>query len=265
MPMKCDPGLLAIIPRLPMNFFFRCLAWIVVGLLSHGPLAAQDESSSQPGASGEEESAKARGRVAWLVSTSLPDGLENPITVMSGNDLVQVTLSKRSPSEPVKIPDDGIVRVVRKVENPEDPSKPKFLTLAQAQVPEGVNKALIILVPAPANPQGLVFHNRVQDLAKFRGGDYLYINMTNLKVGVDLGKAKVEIKPGEVRIIGAPALSEPVNTPIRYSYLHPEKNKWQTISASVVVLYPSRREICIFSWDPRFNRISYHGITFPVM
>ena len=36
------------------------------------------------------------------------------------------------------------------------------------------------------------------------------------------------------------------------------------ISASTIVLYPKRREICIFSWDTRFNRIAYHGLTFPV-
>lgn len=244
-----------------MKSFSSFLLCMIVGLLAQAPLAAQDE----PPAGAEEQAPKARGRVAWLVSTSLPEGLENPITVMAGADLVQVTLSKRSPSEPIKVPDNGILRVVRKIENPEEPTKPKFLTLAQVQVAEGFNKALIIFVPAPQNSQGLVFHSRVQDLSKFKGGDYLYINMTNLKVGVDMGKAKAEIKPGEVRIMEAPALSEPVNTPIRYSYHHPEKEKWQTISASTVVLYPTRREICIFSWDPRFNRIDYHGITFPVM
>lgn len=36
------------------------------------------------------------------------------------------------------------------------------------------------------------------------------------------------------------------------------------LRASPVVLLPTRREICIFSWDPRFGRIDYHGLTFPV-
>jgi hypothetical protein len=52
---------------------------------------------------------------------------------------------------------------------------------------------------------------------------------------------------------------------VSYSYFHPEKNEWKVLSASTIVLYPTRREICIFSWDPRFKRMDYHGITLPVM
>jgi hypothetical protein len=29
-------------------------------------------------------------------------------------------------------------------------------------------------------------------------------------------------------------------------------------------MQPTRREICIFSWDPQYNRVDYHGITFAV-
>ena len=81
----------------------------------------------------------------------------------------------------MKIPADGIIRIVREVENPEDPEKPKYLILAQANVPEGVGKALIILVPL-AKPSGdLVFQAQVQDLAKFTGGDWLFMNLTTVQ------------------------------------------------------------------------------------
>ena len=36
---------------------------------------------------------------AWLVATTLPDTLENPVTVISSNQLSEVALSKRSPSQ----------------------------------------------------------------------------------------------------------------------------------------------------------------------
>jgi hypothetical protein len=52
--------------------------------------------------------------------------------------------------------------------------------------------------------------------------------------------------------------------PIRYSYFHPVIKVWKMLSASTVVLRSTRREIWIFSWDPRFKRVDYHGITFPV-
>jgi hypothetical protein len=230
------------------------ICWI--GLAATLPVFAQNEETG--------EARQAKGRVAWFVYTSLPQGLENPVTVLSGKDLSEVTLSKRSPSNPVKIPADGIIRIVRKVENPKDPGKSTYLTLAQAGIPEGMGKALIILMPVQNNPDGLLFQTRIQDLATFKGGDCLYLNMTKLKVGVELGKSGMEINPGESKIQSVPGLSEPVNMPIRYSYFDPVSKQWDMLSASTVAVYPTRRDICIFSWDPNYNRVDYHGITFPV-
>lgn len=210
------------------------------------------------------QSNKPRGRLAWFVATSIPEGLENPITVMSGKDIVEVTLSKRSPSVPVKIPQDGILRFVRKVDGPVIPGKPPYVTLAQATVREGVAKALVILVPAAERQDDLIFNSTVHDLAKFKGGDWMFLNLTNVKVGVNMGKTNIEIKPSETRIFEAPTLAKPVNMPIRYRYFHPVHEDWKMLSASTIVLYPTRREICIFSIDPRFQRIEYHGVTFPV-
>jgi hypothetical protein len=228
--------------------------WIV--FFASCPLHAQNGAAV--------ETPEVKGRVAWFVYTSMPEGVENPMMVMTGKDLVQVTLSKRSPSDPVKIPDDGILRIVRKVENPEDPKKPSYKILAQATIAKEVNKALIILIPAAKNPEGLLFQAGVEDLANFKGGDWLYINMTKLRVGIEMGKTKMELKPSEIKIYNPPSLSEPTNMPIRYNYYNPEKEQWKILSASTVVIYPTRREICIFSWDPRYDRVDYHGITFPV-
>jgi hypothetical protein len=93
----------------------------------------------------------------------------------------------------------------------------------------------------------------------------MYLNMTNLKVGVKLGESNILINPGENKIHKSTNNSEPTNVAVSYSFFHPEKNEWKVLSASTIVLYPTRREICIFSWDPRFKRMDYHGITLPVM
>lgn len=227
-----------------------------IGLCTVSTVTAQNDGGG--------EAREARGRLAWFVYTSMPEGLENPVNVMSGTDITEVTLSKRSPSLPVRIPSDGILRIVREVENPENPGEKTYLTLAQAQVPEGVGKALVILVPAPENPDGRLFQARVQDLAAFKGGDTLYLNMTSVNVGVELGASKIGLSPGQVTIHSEAALSQPTNMPVRYSYYHPVEEEWKVLSASTVAIYPTRREICIFSWDPRYERVDYHGITFPV-
>jgi hypothetical protein len=220
------------------------------------PLFAQDQAPSEPEAP--------RGRVAWFVSTSIPAGLENPVAYISGTDVGEVTLSKRSPSESVKIPADGVLRLVRKIPNPEDPEKPKYLTLAQATVPEGVNQALLILVPTSQKPGEMVFNTKVQDLARFKNGDWMYLNLTTQDVRVDMGKTVIPLKSGATALFDASAYKEPTNLPIRYSIFRKEDQQWQMLSASTVVIYPTRREMCIFSWDEQFNRINYHGITLPL-
>ena len=71
------------------------------------------------------------------------------------------------------------------------------------------------------------------------------------------GKASVDFQTPE-------QMSKPENMPIMYQFHDPEAGKWKLITASTVVLRPTRREICIFSWDERYQRVDYHGITFPV-
>jgi hypothetical protein len=236
-----------------MKSVFLTLSMVLSALV---PLLAQDKGSAGSRPPG--------GRVAHFIYTSMPEGIENPVSVMTGTDLVQLVLSKRAASESVRIPADGILRVVRKVENPQDPAKPTWLTLAQAVIPETVNQALVILIPLDKARDGRVFHAKVQDLADFTGGDYLYLNLTNTNVGVEMGQAKLALKPGETKIHDARDLTASTNVPIRYSFYHPTEKQWKMLSSSTVVLHQTRREICIFSWDPRFNRIDYHGITFPV-
>jgi hypothetical protein len=206
-----------------------------------------------------------RGRTAWFVSTSMPEGMENPVTLMIGKDISELMLSKRSPSVPVKIPGDGILKLVRKVDPPPVDGKPAYLTVAQVMVPEGVKQALVILSPAEKNPQGLLWETKVMDLAVFKGGSWLFLNTTPLKVGVDMGGKKLEIAPGESMVFGDGIKTEPVNMTIRYFFHHPKKSEWKIISASTVAIYPNRREICIFSWDKRYQRMDYHGITLSVL
>lgn len=223
-----------------------------------------DPSISAQDAAGDEPKAPA-GRTAWLVATAIPEGLENPVEVMTGKDITKITLSKRMASDPLKVPADGVIRIVRKEEPQADPSKPPYQTLAQAAIPEGMKQALVILMPVQPKP-GLatVFQTKVQDLAKFKGGDYLYMNLTNVNIAIQSGAKKTTLKPGEITIQAAEGIDKPTNIPVSYHFFHPVQEKWKLLSASTVVMQPTRREICIFSWDPRYNRVDYHGVTFPV-
>ncbi len=51
---------------------------------------------------------------------------------------------------------------------------------------------------------------------------------------------------------------------LSYNYRLPQEKEWKNITSSTVVVMPTRREICIFSADPEYGSITYHGVTFPV-
>ena len=233
------------------------LTCLLACLFPLDPLTAQE-----PPAEGQRPP---RGRLAHLVATGIPEGLENPVKVLSGTEVVEVTLSKRNTTEPVKIPADGVIRIVREAGAPAASGKPSYLTLARATVPESAANALVILIPvAKKAGSDQVFRSEIHDLAGFNGGDFLYLNLTNLNIKVEMGKDTLPLKPGETRIYDSPSLAQPVNMPTRYSFMHPVQKKWRMLSASTIVLQSTRREICIFSWDPKLERVDYHGLTFPV-
>jgi len=237
-----------------MKNIVHCLLLVVFSAI---PLFAQQNNSG--------EVPNPEGRLAWFVYTSMPEGLENPVSVMAGKDISQVLLSRLSPSNPVKVPADGIIRIVRKIENPKDPEKPTYLTLAQATIPETVRAAMVILIPAAENPNGLLFQAKVQDLAAMKGGDTMFLNMTNFKIGIELGKEKFMVIPGQGKIHNPLGTNKSVSLPIRLSYFHPERKEWDMITASTVALYSTRRELCIFNWDSGFQRVDFESITFPMI
>ena len=230
---------------------FICLLFL--GIL---PLAAQSNSGDfKP---------RKPGRSAWFACTSIPDSVENPVKVMSDGKLTELKLPRYMASDPVKIPADGIIRIVREVPDPEDPAKIKYLVLAEAKIPENVREALIILFPLPKPKGDLIFKTKVQDLASFKGGDRFYINLSNTHIRVKLGDTKVTVAPKKANIYKAPVLAKPINMPIMYQFYHPVQKKWRIMSASTVVLRPTRREINIFNDGTRIGNIKKHKVLFPV-
>ena len=101
--------------------FSLCL--LFAGIL---PLAGQAEPDG--------DKPRKPSRAAWFACTSIPDDLENPVQVMSGKDSTRLELPRFMTSEPVKIPKDGVIRIVREVPDPENPEKPKYLVLAEARI-----------------------------------------------------------------------------------------------------------------------------------
>ena len=236
-----------------MHKTLYCLALVFAGIL---PLAAQPDSASEKLPGG--------GRYAWFACLSKPQGLENPVSILAGDKLFKLELPEFMASDAVAIPADGILRIVRATPDPANQGKMKYLILAEAKIPENVREALVIMTPVAKPENNLLFETKIQNLANFKGGDRLYINLSDSNIRVRLGKTAVAVEPRQANIYKAPSMAEATNMPIMYEFYHPERQQWKILSASTVVLRPSRREIYVFNNGSRIGNIKKHGILFPV-
>ena len=252
MNLKFDES---VITRIPLHHtVFACL-----GLCLFASASAQE----QPDQNADEDEIK--GRKAWFVQTSIPDDVDNPIKVLDKNKVRLVSLYNRVASSPVPVPEDGDLRIVREVPDPEDATKMKYITLAQAVIPDGMNDALVILSPVrERKDDGLVFMTKVVSLQEFKGGDFMYINLTSAQVGVEIDKVKILLKPGNMKIQQVGNKDKPVSVPYRYSYYHPDKDKWMPLNASMTIATNTRRQLFIFSVNEHTGRVRCKGVTFAV-
>ncbi len=209
------------------------------------------------------ENIQPKSRNARFVCSKFPEKLENPVKVQVGKDILPLLLSTVNTSEAVKIPADGVIRIVRELPNPKDPAKPEYLTLAQAVVPEDAQQSLIVLIPMAQPKGGLVFHSKVTDITNIKGGNTMYINLTNLKLGIELDKEAIAIGAGETKLHNPLGARVKASLPVTFRFFDPAKKKWELITQSTMAFYSTRREICFFTWNEQFNRIDFSGVTFP--
>ena len=239
-----------------MNRFFRYLVFSVI-VLSH---SAYSQSPDSDGVN--DQTAKPKGRLLWIMATSLPVGVSSPVKVLAGEDLTEVKIMKRAMGLPVKVPKDGIIHLVSPEMIINDKGESAYERYASIQIPEGVRNSLVILIPDAKLPAPLKFRSRVIDLDKFKGGDSLFMNLTNLEIGVALGKLKKPISPGKIEVLDVGKFDGTKVVTVSYHYRNSAKKPWNLISASSVALVSSRREILIFHYDENLGQVDYFGMSF---
>lgn len=209
------------------------------------------------------DKALAADRQTWIIATSLPEGIESPVGILAGGKLSELTLSKRSVGAAIKVPQDGIIPVVKPTTAAAG-GESSYETLVSIKIPEGMKESLVVLVPDASLEPPLKFKAHVVDLKKFRDGQALFVNLTKFEISVVLGDRQTTILSGQLEPldIGGPEGDEKV--PISYSYRSPEEKEWSLISASTISPRPSLREILIFSYNAELEQIGYHGMSFHV-
>ena len=207
----------------------------------------------------------ANARQAWLIQTRIPDDVNNPVTVLLGEEMQTITLSNRLASGPIPIPTDGVIRLIQELPENEKTREKKHNVLSQTRIPDNVDNALIILSPdTGSDREHTFFRSRMQDLNQFQGGNILYLNMTNFNIGIEIGDERLALRPGSSRIHSGINVSQATSVPYRYSYHNDVDNQWRVISASMTIAVPTRREIKIFAANENTGNVRLSAITFPV-
>jgi hypothetical protein len=176
-----------------------------------------------------EKAKEVSGRKAWLVATSMPDDVSNPLKILSNNELHEVKIYLRSIVHPVKVDDTGIVRAVKEIVS--DNGQVSYENLSLSTLPEGVREALIVLVPRKDGAAGLRFNSKVIDLAEFKGGGCLYVNLVGTKIGIVVGEHKALVKPGEMKFINALGEKEKEAKLVSFFYEVPKEEEWKLMNS----------------------------------
>ena len=142
---------------------------------------------------------------------------------MSGDDLLELELPRFLASDPVRIPKERTLRIVKVVPKPGKDDEVQYKVLAEAKIPERIQQALIILIPLPEPDGDRLFQAGVKDLAGFKGGDRMFINLSKTDIRVRIGEKAVSVPAGRSETFVAGKLPKPTNAPILYSFFTPRE------------------------------------------
>jgi len=207
------------------------------------------------------EPVEVRGRRAWVVATTMPKDVANPLPILTDEKLEMVRMHLRMVNQAVPVDDTGVVRAVKAITMPDGTLG--YEDLARCVVPEGVREALIVLVPNDKE-EGLKFSSKVIDLAKFRKGGCLYVNLVKTKIGITIGEQKAVLAPGGMEFINPLEDQKSGVFPVRFFYEIPKdpEAEWKLMTSSKMAIYDSRREICIFFYNKEIGNVDFRGVPF---
>lgn len=199
-----------------------------------------------------------------FVCTSLPDHAPEELALLldaKTKKTVKVPLFRRKPGDYLPLPVGGEIRLGQLPDADHTP----FKTFALAKKPVGSRRLLGILVPASpkATTKGKPpFHLQVIDESAFSLGDFYFINLTPLEIGIRFDGTQFKIKPNGRKHYEPRQLNEARNSPVIVSFrsLTPP-SKWQPLTRSTWRLRPTRKEICLFYWDELHQRPAMRGLT----
>ncbi len=233
-----------------MNHYTKNLFILISALLLILPLQAQDTPNSTNTAPNGKNKANTKGiRVRILAFATIKEA-----------DRIVIQANKKLTSE-FKIPTHGLSpyisvpgRTLSLGLNPADPELP-IEPLAKVQLPEQGKEFLLIMIP---NKTGYHCKAIRLDGTDFKAGDTLFLNTGKVTVGGIIGKEKFSLKPGKLKIIGAPPQNDLPYYQVKFYYSH--KKKTRIFSDSRWPHELRTRSYVFFYMRPNTRRVTYRAV-----
>lgn len=218
-----------------------------------------------PSTSSAQEQEKKAKRGVRFVCTAFAPGIPNTLWMAQGDNLVEVPLNTRKPGDYYPISNTGTVILGKRTDDPEKP----ILPLAIGSPPNQGKNFIGLLIPMPNSKKtqklGTRYHIHFIDEGKFRFGHCYFLNLTQKPILVNIDKKRITLRKGENKIFEPGNLAQPRNVAVsiycKFSPIRLQKENWRLITASTWRMRSTRKEFCIFYWDPAHNRPAIKALT----
>ena len=133
-----------------------------------------------------------------------------------GEQVFELLLPRRSFSRPIDLPaGDIVIRISEKETLPPETPAEETVNL---KIPAS-QKDLLFLTYPNANQKGPGVAVQPLDAAKVPLGEMMWVNTTTFTVGGTVGSEKIVVRPGEIKMVDAPARRGDLNYPVRLDFM----------------------------------------------
>lgn len=175
-----------------------------------------------------------------------------PIELLIGDNKtisIETPGNELSPTYKVK----GLASIVVGITTKNEKGESIFQTLGQAPALASPKQIILLMRKGETNNDGFVVVPVDGDLAKFSGGNYFFINASNLLVGGKIGDKTFGLKPGQKSLI-QPASNQP-NGGCQVTLSYQKDTKWKVFYDTRWTVNKRFRSLIFFYQDPETGRL----------
>jgi hypothetical protein len=182
-----------------------------------------------------------------------PQNSPEPIELLVGeNKTMTIDIPGNELSRAYKLKGLTSIVVGLTMENAE--KEKVFQVLGQAPALSSSQQIVLLLRKGDRNSDGFTVIPIEGDLAKFKGGNFYFFNVSKLTVGGKIGDKIFALKPGQNRLLEPSATHADDGCQVTLSYQRPDK--WKTFYDTRWTTDKRIRCLVFFFQDPESQRLS---------